>query len=140
VSPRSLATWAMAKSALAYSSVSDALSKPVSATPATPPKCSPAGPASTSSSYAASNATASRRWNSRRDSESAEPLDVVRGLLREGGFWCRLEADGGFVHIGWDYYMYVGAIADVTGIVPAVEALGLYIESGWTSPYHPEEE
>ena len=36
--------------------------------------------------------------------------------------------------------MYVGAIADVTGIVPAVEALGLYIESGWTSPYHPEEE
>jgi len=70
----------------------------------------------------------------------AEALDVVRGLLGEEGFWCRLEADGGFVHIGWDYYMYVGAVADVTSITPAVEALGLHIEPHWSSPYHPDEE
>jgi hypothetical protein len=36
--------------------------------------------------------------------------------------------------------MYVGATADVSGIVPAVQALGLYIEPGWSSPYHPDEE
>ena len=41
---------------------------------------------------------------------------------------------GGFVHIGWDYYVYVGAVADVAGIVPAVQGLGLYVESGRSSP------
>jgi hypothetical protein len=70
----------------------------------------------------------------------ADALEVVRGLLREAGFWCRLEADGGFVHIGWDYYMYFGATADVSDIIPAVKALDLHIEPGWSSPYHPEEE
>jgi hypothetical protein len=69
-----------------------------------------------------------------------DALEVVRGLLREAGFWCRLEADDGFVHVGWDYYMYLGATTDVSGIVPAVKALGLHIESDWPSPYHPEEE
>jgi hypothetical protein len=44
------------------------------------------------------------------------------------------------VHIGWDYYMYVGAVADISDIVPEVEALGLYVEPGWSSPYHPHEE
>lgn len=68
-----------------------------------------------------------------------EALDVVRDLLREAGFWCRLEADGGFVHIGWDYYLYVGAVAEI-GIGPEVAALGLYLEPGWSSPYHPDEE
>src|SRR5581483_7993875 len=33
--------------------------------------------------------------------------EVIRGLLREE-FWCRLEGTGEFVHVGWDYYMYVG--------------------------------
>jgi hypothetical protein len=36
--------------------------------------------------------------------------------------------------------MYVGAVADVAGIVPTVEALGLHVEAGWSSPYHPDEE
>jgi hypothetical protein len=33
--------------------------------------------------------------------------DVIRRVLREE-FWCRLESTNGFVHIGWDYYMFVG--------------------------------
>ena len=33
---------------------------------------------------------------------------VLQGLLREQ-FWCRLEGSGVFVHVGFDYYMYVGA-------------------------------
>ena len=32
--------------------------------------------------------------------------DTVRRLLR-AEFWCRLEAVGAFVHVGYDYYMYV---------------------------------
>jgi hypothetical protein len=72
--------------------------------------------------------------------ELPDALEVVRGLLREAGFWCRLAADGGFVHIGWDYYMYVGATADVSGIEPAVKGLGLYLESDWSSPYHSDGE
>src|SRR5262245_29706913 len=30
-----------------------------------------------------------------------------RSVLREE-FWCRFESDAGFVHFGYDYYMYVG--------------------------------
>lgn len=32
---------------------------------------------------------------------------VLRSLLR-GEYWCKLESEQGFVHIGWDYYMYIG--------------------------------
>jgi hypothetical protein len=33
--------------------------------------------------------------------------DVIRQILREE-FWWRLEDRGGFVHFGWDDYMYIG--------------------------------
>jgi len=33
--------------------------------------------------------------------------DVIGRVLREE-FWCRLTGAAGFVHFGWDYYMYVG--------------------------------
>jgi hypothetical protein len=39
---------------------------------------------------------------------SVEDLPAVcRSILREE-FWCRLEAEGRFLHFGYDYYMYVG--------------------------------
>jgi hypothetical protein len=60
----------------------------------------------------------------------AEAVAVVRGLLREQGFWCRLAADGGFLHVGWDYYLHVGVAADASAIVPEVAALGLHVEPG----------
>ena len=60
--------------------------------------------------------------------------DVLRRVLRDE-FWCRLNGDGGFVHIGWDFYMYVG----VPYSCPAAEArateLGLYVEE-FGSPYN----
>lgn len=63
--------------------------------------------------------------------------DVIGRLLREE-FWCRLQGVDGFVHIGWDYYMYVG----VPHPCPAAEAqaveLGLYVEE-FGSPYHEED-
>ncbi len=59
------------------------------------------------------------------------PLDriggIIRRILREE-FWCRLERSEGFIHFGWDYYMYVG----VPHPCPTAEAraaeLGLYVE------------
>ena len=32
---------------------------------------------------------------------------AIRRVLR-GEFWCRLESTAGFIHLGYDYYMYVG--------------------------------
>jgi hypothetical protein len=63
--------------------------------------------------------------------DSILPLDgisgIVRRILREE-FWCRLKGSEGFIHFGWDYYMYVG----VPHPCPTAEArateLGLYVE------------
>jgi hypothetical protein len=63
----------------------------------------------------------------------AEVGEVVRRLLR-AEFWCRLEGAGAFVHIGYDYYMYVG----VPWPCPSAETLarqhGLFVEP-FRSPY-----
>jgi hypothetical protein len=63
--------------------------------------------------------------------------DIIDGLLREE-FWCRLQGAGGFVHIGWDHYMFVG----VPHACPSAEAraveLGLFVEE-FRSPYHGED-
>ena len=59
--------------------------------------------------------------------------DVIRQLLR-GEFWCRLEGNGGFVHIGWDYYMYVGVSHPCPSAQRLAGDLGLYVEK-FESPY-----
>lgn len=63
--------------------------------------------------------------------------DIIGRLLREE-IWCRLQGVGGFVHVGWDYYMFVG----VPRACPAAEAqavkLGLFVEE-FPSPYHEED-
>jgi len=63
--------------------------------------------------------------------ESVLPFDLIGGIIRRilrEEFWCRLEGSEGFIHFGWDYYMYVG----VPHPCPAAEAraaeLGLYVE------------
>ena len=59
--------------------------------------------------------------------------DVIRRLLREE-FWCRLEGNGGFVHIGWDYYMYIGVSHPCPSAQRLAGDLGLYVEE-FKSPY-----
>jgi hypothetical protein len=63
----------------------------------------------------------------------SEIADVVRRMLREE-FWCRLEGDETFVHIGWDYYMYVGVPKLCDGATALANQLGLFVES-FPSPY-----
>jgi hypothetical protein len=63
----------------------------------------------------------------------AEVGEVVRRVLREE-FWCRLEGAGAFVHVGWDYYMYVGAPRPCPGAEALARQLGLFVEP-FRSPY-----
>jgi hypothetical protein len=59
------------------------------------------------------------------------PLDrigeIIRRILREE-FWCRLEGSEGFIHFGWDYYMYVGAPHPCPKAQARAAELGLYVE------------
>jgi hypothetical protein len=59
--------------------------------------------------------------------------DVIRRMLREE-LWCRLESDKGFVHIGWDYYMFIGVPHRCPKAELLAEGLGLYAER-ISSPY-----
>lgn len=59
--------------------------------------------------------------------------DVIRRVLREE-FWCRLEGVDGFVHFGWDYYMYIGVPHPCPKARERTVELGLYVEES-DSPY-----
>ena len=59
--------------------------------------------------------------------------DVLRRLLR-AEFWCRLEAEDAFVHVGYDYYMYVGLPRPCSEARQQAEDRGLYVED-LASPY-----
>lgn len=74
------------------------------------------------------------------DGDSISPMDIgaiMTKVLREE-LWCRLDSDRGFIHFGWDYYMYVG----VPSPCPKAQALatnaGLFVEE-MRSPLHPED-
>jgi hypothetical protein len=60
--------------------------------------------------------------------------DVVRRVLREE-FWCRLEGAEAFVHLGYDYNMYVGVPRRCPGAEALVLQLGLFVEP-FRSPYN----
>ena len=63
----------------------------------------------------------------------SEVSDVVPQLLQEE-FWCRLEGASAFVHVGYDYYMYVGVPVECLGAVVLAQQLGLFTEP-FRSPY-----
>ncbi len=61
---------------------------------------------------------------------------AVRRMLR-GEFWCRLEGAGAFLHVGYDYYLYVGVPQPCPGAEALARELGLFVEP-FRSPYYPE--
>jgi hypothetical protein len=73
-----------------------------------------------------------------QEGESLSPLavvDVVREMLRERGF-CRLAGPRGvYVHVGDDYYLYVGGDVDGAAALDAVARAGLFADE-FRSPYH----
>ena len=58
---------------------------------------------------------------------------VIRRVLREE-FWCRLEGPVGFVHLGWDYYMYIGVRCLCSEAQELTRRQGLFVEA-FPSPY-----
>jgi hypothetical protein len=60
--------------------------------------------------------------------------EIVGRILREE-FWCRLEGDRGFLHFGWDFYMYVGVPHPCLSAQARAVELGLYVEE-FLSPYN----
>jgi hypothetical protein len=65
-----------------------------------------------------------------------ESVDVVREMLRERGF-CRLDGEAGvYVHVGYDYYLYLGGDVPCQRTKEVAAEAGLFIDSGFVSPYH----
>jgi len=68
-------------------------------------------------------------------SAAGEAGQVCRLVLRNY-LWCRLIAENsGFVHFGWDYYMYIGSGRPCENAVTRTIADGLFVEP-FTSPHH----
>lgn len=61
-----------------------------------------------------------------------EPL--LRSLLR-GEFWCKLESKNGFIHIGHDFYMYIGVTEENNLVKSKAIDRGLFVEEQ-PSPYN----
>src|SRR5205823_2185895 len=53
--------------------------------------------------------------------------EVLRRVLREE-IWCRFEALSGFVHVGYDYYMYIGVPQPCPESQRLARQLGLFVE------------
>jgi hypothetical protein len=59
--------------------------------------------------------------------------EIIRRLLR-AEFWCKLVSAEAFVHIGYDYYMYVGVPVACPNAEHLAQELGLFVELR-RSPY-----
>jgi hypothetical protein len=64
-----------------------------------------------------------------------EAVEAVRQMLREEG-WCRLaDHDRFYIHVGWDYYLYVGTETPCERSVALARGNGLFVDEGFPSPY-----
>jgi hypothetical protein len=64
-----------------------------------------------------------------------EAVEAVRQMLREEG-WCRLvDADRFYVHVGWDYFVYVGTAKPCEQSVALAEERELFVDRDFPSPY-----
>lgn len=59
--------------------------------------------------------------------------EAIRGMLREE-YWCRLECSDAFIHIGYDYSMYLGVATYCPDAIALASANGLFVEP-FESPY-----
>ncbi|WP_326587301.1 S1 RNA-binding domain-containing protein [Streptomyces sp. NBC_01294] len=63
-------------------------------------------------------------------------LELVRGMLRDSGAWCRLAVEDKFdVQVGWDQYVYVSSDKPCERAFARTRALGLFPERLEASPY-----
>jgi len=67
----------------------------------------------------------------------AEAIEAVRQMLRdEPNCWCRLvDRDRFYLHIGWDYYFYVGTDKPCERSVALAREKRLFVDEDFVSPY-----
>ena len=65
--------------------------------------------------------------------EAEDVVKVLRSLLREE-FWCKLESPAAFIHVGYDYYMYIGTPVECARASVVAQDKGLFVEA-FKSPY-----
>ena len=53
--------------------------------------------------------------------------DVLKSIFREK-YWAKLENNNSFIHIGWDYYMYIGVPNEPQSGRKFAESKGLFVE------------
>lgn len=64
-----------------------------------------------------------------------EAVEVVRQMLREGG-WCRLWDDDRFyIQVGWDYDLYVGTDTSCERSVAMAQERGLFVDDMDSHPW-----
>ena len=59
---------------------------------------------------------------------------ILQSLLR-GEFWCKLETKDGFIHVGHDFYMYIGVTKENLLVKNKAKDSGLFVET-FISPYN----
>jgi hypothetical protein len=65
---------------------------------------------------------------------SLEKLKITLPRVLREEFWCKFEGPNSFIHIGYDYYMYVGVPARCSKAEQLASSLGLFVEP-FRSPY-----
>lgn len=81
------------------------------------------------------NAAGTFRVNEGAELSPVEAIEAVRQMLREEG-WCRLVDDDRFyLHVGWDYYLYVGTDTPCARSVALAHEKGLFVDENFPSPY-----
>lgn len=68
-----------------------------------------------------------------------EAAEVVRALLRESLDCALVAKDRVHIHVGYDYYMYVGSDRACPRSVRRAHDLGLFVDEDFPSPQLPEE-
>lgn len=63
--------------------------------------------------------------------EQVQP--ILTDVLREH-YWCKLEGLDSFIHVGYDFYMYLGTPSECPTSIQLAGSLGLFVES-FHSPY-----
>lgn len=67
---------------------------------------------------------------------TAQEVRELARLTLRNVIWCKLSYKKEFfVHFGYDYYMYIGAIKDCSNAQEKVQDTGLYVEN-FNSPYY----
>jgi hypothetical protein len=85
--------------------------------------------------YGVENTDGGFRVHEGQELAPAEAVEAVRQMLRGDG-WCRLATDDdSYVHVGWDYYLYVGTRQPCDQSVRLAEARGLFVDREFRSPY-----